>query len=35
MICYPAIVESEAKTLMFYNGNGYGWTGVGVAELET
>jgi hypothetical protein len=33
MICYPAIVPSKNRWLMFYNGNGYGRTGVGVAEL--
>ena len=33
MICYPAIVRARDRWLMFYNGNGYGRTGVGCAEL--
>jgi predicted GH43/DUF377 family glycosyl hydrolase len=33
MICYAAIVPTKNRWLMFYNGNGYGRTGVGVAEL--
>jgi hypothetical protein len=35
MICYAAIVPSKGRWLMFYNGNGYGRTGVGVAELAS
>jgi hypothetical protein len=34
MICYAAVVPLKDKWIMFYNGNGYGRTGVGVAELE-
>jgi predicted GH43/DUF377 family glycosyl hydrolase len=32
MIGFPSIVDSPAGRLMFYNGNGYGRTGVGVAR---
>jgi predicted GH43/DUF377 family glycosyl hydrolase len=35
MICYAAIVPGKDRWLMFYNGNGYGRTGVGVAELAS
>lgn len=31
MICYTAVVPADGGWLMFYNGNGYGRTGVGVA----
>ena len=34
MICYPHIVNVEGKYLMFYNGNGFGASGFGYAELE-
>lgn len=34
MICYPHIVKNEEKYLMFYNGNGFGKSGFGYAELE-
>jgi hypothetical protein len=34
MTCYSAIVETRDATLMFYNGNSYGRTGVGVAILD-
>jgi predicted GH43/DUF377 family glycosyl hydrolase len=34
MICYPHIVHLENKYLMFYNGNGFGQSGFGYAELE-
>jgi hypothetical protein len=33
MICYPCIVDLDGKRLMFYNGNGYGTSGFGYAEL--
>lgn len=33
MICYPHIVEVEDRYLMFYNGNGFGKSGFGYAEL--
>ena len=34
MICYPHIVKLDEKYLMFYNGNGFGKSGFGYAELE-
>lgn len=34
MICYAAVVTAPDRWLMFYNGNGYGRTGVGVAIAE-
>jgi len=34
MICYPHIVKVDNKYLMFYNGNGFGKSGFGYAELE-
>ncbi len=34
MICYPSIIEHNRKTYMLYNGNGYGKTGIGIAELN-
>jgi predicted GH43/DUF377 family glycosyl hydrolase len=34
MICYPHIVKVENKYIMFYNGNGFGKSGFGYAELE-
>jgi len=33
MICYPNIVKYNDKKYMFYNGNGFGSTGIGYAEL--
>lgn len=33
MICYPHIIECEGKVIMFYNGNGFGKSGFGYAEL--
>jgi len=32
MICYQSIVEWKDKLFMFYNGNGFGRTGIGYAE---
>ena len=32
MTCYPCIVEHEGILFMFYNGNGFGNTGIGVAK---
>lgn len=32
--CYPALVRAGGRTLLFYNGNGYGRTGLGVAEVR-
>lgn len=34
MIAYPYIVNARGRTLMFYNGNGFGAEGFGVAELK-
>jgi len=34
MTCYSAVVRLDGRLLMFYNGNGYGRTGIGVAVLE-
>jgi predicted GH43/DUF377 family glycosyl hydrolase len=34
MICYPFVFEYGGETYMFYNGNGYGRTGFGLARLE-
>lgn len=31
-LCYPALVQNKDKILMFYNGNGMGVDGFGVAE---
>lgn len=33
MISYPHVIEVKNKTLMFYNGNGFGASGIGYAEL--
>lgn len=33
MICYPFIFEHKEKFYMLYNGNAYGKTGIGLAEL--
>lgn len=32
-ITYPSVIEIEGRILMFYNGNRYGMTGFGYAEL--
>lgn len=34
MICYPYILEHNNKIYMFYNGNGFGKSGIGLAVLE-
>lgn len=34
MRCYPYVVEHDGQRFMFYNGNGYGATGIGLAVLE-
>jgi hypothetical protein len=34
MIAYPAVVTAKGRTLMFYNGNGFGVDGFGYATLE-
>lgn len=33
MICYPHVVDVNGRRLMFYNGNTFGKTGIGYAEL--
>jgi hypothetical protein len=33
MIAYPAVVTVKGRTLMFYNGNGFGVDGFGYAIL--
>lgn len=35
MLCYSSIVQYKEKTYMFYNGNDFGKTGFGYAELES
>jgi len=35
MICYSSVMEIEGKLIMFYNGNAFGKTGFGYAELIT
>lgn len=34
MIAYPCVVEADGRRLMFYNGDGFGQAGFGLAELE-
>lgn len=34
MTCYSAVVRRGEDLLLFYNGNGYGRRGIGVAVLE-
>lgn len=34
MVCFPCVQETKYGTYLFYNGNGYGETGFGVAVLE-
>jgi hypothetical protein len=34
MNCYPYVVEIDGKIYMFYNGNGFGQSGIGLAVLE-
>lgn len=33
MICYASVLKVKNKTWMFYNGNGHGLSGMGLAEL--
>jgi predicted GH43/DUF377 family glycosyl hydrolase len=35
MICYPNIISVNGKFIMFYNGNGFGKSGFGYAELQS
>jgi predicted GH43/DUF377 family glycosyl hydrolase len=32
-LCYPALIQQKEKILMFYNGNGMGADGFGLAEM--
>lgn len=34
MICYPYVLRCDGKTYMFYNGNGFGRSGIGYAVME-
>lgn len=34
MTCYPFVLSFDDKTVMFYNGNGFGRSGIGYAVLE-
>lgn len=34
MIAYPAVVMDNNRTLMFYNGNSFGFDGFGYATLD-
>ena len=34
MICYPAVVKHNNTLIMFYNGNGFGQSGIGYATCE-
>lgn len=34
MIAYPAVIMLADRTLMFYNGNGFGYEGFGLAKLK-
>ena len=34
MICYPYVVVVDDRTYLFYNGNGFGQTGMGYAVWE-
>jgi len=33
MIEYPCVVDAGGRRVMLYNGNDYGRTGIGLAEL--
>jgi predicted GH43/DUF377 family glycosyl hydrolase len=35
MVCYPFIVKENDKLIMFYNGNGFGKTGIGYSVNES
>jgi hypothetical protein len=34
MMCYPSVARVGTRTYLFYNGNGFGQSGIGVAILE-
>ncbi len=35
MQCYPHVINLNERLVMFYNGNGFGRTGIGYAEYVT
>ncbi len=35
MVCYPYVFELKGNKYMFYNGNAYGGSGIGLAKWET
>jgi hypothetical protein len=35
MVAYPYIIEEKNKLIMFYNGNGFGKSGIGIATKST
>jgi len=35
MVCYPCVVQHRDKLYLFYNGNGYGKTGFGIAVWDS
>jgi hypothetical protein len=35
MVAYPFVIEEKNKLILFYNGNGFGKTGIGYATQET
>jgi hypothetical protein len=35
MVCYPATLQVQGRTYLFYNGNGHGSTGFGCAVLDS
>ena len=34
MLAYPHVVKKDNELLMFYNGNGYGKSGIALAKLN-
>ena len=34
MVEYPNVIEHNSKLFMFYNGNDYGKTGLGLAYID-
>lgn len=34
MQCYPYVIAIDGKTYLFYNGNGFGQSGIGLALLD-
>ena len=34
MICYPYVIECADQIIMFFNGNGFGQSGIGCAVWE-